>query len=123
MTITVNEKTRSVDAYGIIDPRDRTEEEWDALFVEYCSRRIRDKMAVNRDKGRKGWHDSYVCSPSDLRELLMQHVKRSHHSPGQLVDVGIIALMLDFRLDAGGDEAANAREARSTWWKIGHGLR
>jgi hypothetical protein len=54
--------------------------------VEIFARAMKDKMAISRDKGRRGWQN---CSMSDLWAMLREHVEK-----GDPVDIANIAMML-----------------------------
>lgn len=56
---------------------------------------LRDKLAASRAKGRDGWHDPALCPEERLTEMFTGHLAKTN--AGNLLDLAIIAMMLDAR--------------------------
>jgi hypothetical protein len=72
-----------------------TDSEVDDFLVEFCTKQMKDKMAVSRGKGRGGWH-TQRCSTESLRKMLQEHIEK-----GDMVDVMNIAGMILVREQIG----------------------
>ena len=72
----------------------------DAALVEHAARRMTEKLAASRAKGRGGWWNEKLCETSHLRRLLDEHGNKGND--GNMVDIAILAMMIDYR--TGGDD-------------------
>lgn len=63
--------------------------------VDSFASAMKDKLARSREKGRGGWEDPEVCSPTDLAKALVRHIRK-----GDPVDIANYSMMLFHRPDA-----------------------
>ena len=75
------------------------QEQIDEAALSRFTLRMREKLAASRAKGRDGWHDPALCPETRLAEMLIGHLPKGN--PGNLIDLAILAMMLQER---GADE-------------------
>lgn len=75
------------------------QEKIDEAALARFTYKMRAKLAASRAKGRDGWHDPALCPETRLAEMLIGHLPKGN--PGNLIDLAILAMMLQER---GADE-------------------
>ena len=64
---------------------------FDDYAIDAFAEKMKVKMRLSAEKGKRGWNNPTECSPDYLRELLTEHVGK-----GDPVDVANFCMMLNF---------------------------
>lgn len=72
-----------------------TQEEIDNAAVDRFAHAMRMKLVASRAKGRDGWQDPELCPEGRLADMLIGHLPKGN--PGNLIDLAILAMMLEMR--------------------------
>jgi len=77
--------------YGL----DLTDEEIDNYAVSEFARKMKEKLAIARAKGRRGWDDKEACSDKYLVELFYCHLEKCND--GNFIDLANFLMFLHVR--------------------------
>lgn len=66
----------------------------DEKAVDDFAERMKEKLALAREKGRSGWNDITQCNANTFLKLFVEHLKKDNKD--NLLDLANLLMMLDF---------------------------